>query len=58
MPKQSVVARWVLTAVMAGASTYAMAQNTQADGGAAARAGAIAHTQNVGQASKWDPTRT
>src|SRR6516165_9311039 len=32
---------------MAGVSSYAMAQNTQFDGGAAARAGAIAHAQKM-----------
>jgi len=47
MPMQGVVARWVLTALMAGVSTYAMAQNTQSDGGAAARAGAIANAQKM-----------
>ena len=47
MPMQGVVARWVLTALMAGASSYAMAQNTQSDGGAAARAGAIANAQKM-----------
>ena len=46
MPMQG-VAYWVLTALMAGASSYAMAQNTQFDGGAAARAGAIAHAQKM-----------
>jgi hypothetical protein len=40
MPMQSVV-------LMAGVSSYAMAQNTQSDGGAAARAGAIAHAQKM-----------
>jgi hypothetical protein len=44
---QSIVARWVLTALLAGVSKYAMAQNTQSDGGAAARAGAIAHAQKM-----------
>jgi len=47
MPMQGVVPRWVLTALMAGVSSYAMAQNTQSDGGAAARAGAIAHAQKM-----------
>jgi cytochrome c peroxidase len=47
MLMQGVVARWVLTALMAGVSTYAMAQNTQSDRGAAARAGAIAHAQKM-----------
>jgi cytochrome c peroxidase len=47
MSMQGVAARWVLTALMAGVSTYAMAQNTQSDGGAAARAGAIAHAQKM-----------
>jgi cytochrome c peroxidase len=47
MPMQGVVARWVLTALMAGVSSYAMAQNTQFDGSAAARAGAIAHAQKM-----------
>jgi len=47
MSMQIVVARWVLTALMAGVSSYAMAQNTQSDGSAAARAGAIAHAQKM-----------
>jgi cytochrome c peroxidase len=47
MPMQGVVARWVLTAWMAGVPSYAMAQNTQSDGAAAARAGAIAHAQKM-----------
>jgi cytochrome c peroxidase len=47
MLMQGVVARWVLTALMAGASSYAMAQNTQSDGGAAAQAGAIAQAQKM-----------
>jgi cytochrome c peroxidase len=47
MPMQGVVARWVLTASMASVSSYAIAQNTQSDGGAAARAGAITHAQKM-----------
>src|SRR5215469_12961760 len=46
MPMQGLVAYWVLTALMAGVASYAMAQNTQLDG-AAALAGAIAHAQKM-----------
>ena len=47
MPMQGFVAYWVPTALMAGVSSYAMAQNTQFDSGAAARAGAIAQAQKM-----------
>jgi cytochrome c peroxidase len=47
MSMQDVAARWVLTALMAGVSSYAMAQNTQSDGSAAALAGATAHAQKM-----------
>ena len=46
MQMQGVVARWVLTALMAGVPSYAMAQDTQSDV-AAALAGAMAHAQKM-----------
>ena len=47
MPRNKVLARLVLIALLAGSSGRAAAQNMSSDGGAAARAGAIAHAQKM-----------
>jgi cytochrome c peroxidase len=46
-PRNKVLARLVLIALLAGSSGQAAAQNMSSDGGAAARAGAIAHAQKM-----------
>src|ERR1700737_5664762 len=47
MPRNKVLARLVLIAMLAGSSGHGAAQNMSSDGGAAARAGAIAHAQKM-----------
>src|SRR5215813_5427220 len=47
MPVQSIVTRVALTALLAGVSGHAIAENAQSNDGAAARAGAVAHAQKM-----------
>jgi cytochrome c peroxidase len=47
MPVQDIVTRLAMTALLAGVSGHATAQNTLSNDGAAARAGAIAHAQKM-----------
>ena len=47
MPRQNLLARLILSALLAGASGLAVAQTAQPDGSAAARAGELAHAQKM-----------
>src|SRR5215471_12299168 len=47
MPVQDFRARLAVTALIAGASSHAIAENAQSNDGAAARAGAVAHAQKM-----------